>query len=154
ISGDASSQTADLRVERIEDTGTPRRFEPLSLRLKLLETHPAARFSADLSAAGGRATLHAEGRYEPSSAAANVDVSLPRLALEPARLRLTDLSPLLASTETSEGAVEGTARLRWTPAGGIEGTASLLFDHLSLDTNGMRIGDLAGKVDFARLLPL
>jgi hypothetical protein len=153
ISADGSSQSAELRVDRIEDTARERRFEPLSLHLKLLEIQPAPRFSADLKAANGRAALHAEGRYDPSSVGAKIDVSLPRLAFDPAGLKLTDLSPRLESAGAAKGAVEGTAHLQWTAGGGVNGTASLGFDRFSLDTSRMRIDDLVGQVNLVRLIP-
>src|SRR5947207_8702256 len=93
ISADGSWQSAELRVNRIEGAAREQRLQPLSLPLKLLEIQPAPRFSADLTAANGRAALHAEGRYDPSSVGAKIDASLPPLAVDPAGLKRTVLSP-------------------------------------------------------------
>jgi len=152
IFAEGSTRSAELRVARIEDTASARRFEPLSLAVKLAELQPP-RFSADLTAVNGRAGLHAQGHYDAASSVLAIDLSLPKLAFDPQGVKLTDFSARLESAGTAKGAVEGSAHLQWKAGAAIDGTASLAFDHFSIDSERIRVDDLVGKVNLARLNP-
>jgi dicarboxylate transporter DctA-like protein len=153
ISGEASVASAKLLVARLEDTASARRFEPISLDLRVLETKPNLKVSADLGAASGRAALHAEGSYDSLRGVALAELTLPRLALDPKKLRLTDVSPLLAAAGETSGAIEARAQLSWSPAKGVSGDARLRFDDVSVNSSRLRVEGLDGDVNLRELLP-
>jgi Dicarboxylate transport len=153
ISGEASARVADIRAERIEDIGKDRRFEPLSLHFHVADAAPLRRFTADLAAASGRAAMHAEGGYDPGTGTITIDVSLPRISFDPAGLEPASISPLLAELGAAKGALSAAARLHWASGKGVDGTASLGFDHLSIDAERLRVDDLEGKVELVHLRP-
>jgi Dicarboxylate transport len=152
ISVDASEKSIDLNIARLSDTAGARRFEPLSLRARWLDTKPRATFTADVGMAGGRATLHASGIYDGEAGRAHVDLRLPRTRLDPDGLKLAELSPRLASTE-ARGAIEGTAKLDWTAGKDVATSATIVVDDLSLDAPSVRVDGLAGTIELAQLVP-
>jgi Dicarboxylate transport len=152
ISADASAQSIELRVARLEDTSAKRRFTPLSLHLEWLGAEPEATFTADVSMAGGRATLHGSGSYDGAAGRARSEWKLPRTRLDPQGLRLAELSPLLEST-AARGSLEGTAKVEWTTGKAVSASAAVVVDDLSLDAPSVRIDGLTGSVDLAGLFP-
>lgn len=153
VSGEASAESVDLRVERLYEQTTGRRPEPASLRVHLSPTRPEGRVQAELEAAGGRARIRAAGTYDTSRAVADFEVVLPRLEFEPGGLQPGDLSPRLAPAGPASGAVAAKAHVRWSSGAGVSGSAAITADGLSLDLAPARIEGITGRVDLARLLP-
>lgn len=153
ISGEASAGSARLLVSRLEDTRTAGRFQPISIDLRVPETRPDLRFTADVATASGRATLHVRGNYDPAHRVALAEITLPRLVLDPKKLRPTDVSPLFASAGEASGAIEAGAHLYWRSASGVSGDARLLFDDVSLSSPRVRIEGLDGEVTLREISP-
>ncbi len=149
ISGTVTAAGADLELGRVAELGAERRFEPLLLRLRAAPP----RFTGQVEAGRGRATMRFEAVYEREKGEATIDVTWPRVELDPARLKPTDLSPLLAFDGTLTGAVAGSAKLRWSADRGPGGQASVTIDGVSVATGGIRADRLDGSVELASLFP-
>jgi Dicarboxylate transport len=153
ISGKVSAGSAKLLVSRLEDTATARRFQPISIDLRVPETRPDLKFIADVSTASGRATLRVQGSYDSARHVALAELTLPRLVLDPETLRPTDVSPLLAVAGQASGAIEAGAHLYWRSAKGISGDVRLLFDDVSLSSPHVRVDGLDGEVKLREISP-
>jgi hypothetical protein len=153
ISGEASAGSANLLVSRLEDTATARRFQPISIDLSVLEARPDLGFTADVATASGRATLHLQGSYDSARGVALAELTLPRLVLDPKKLRLTDVSPLFAAAGDASGAIEAGAHLYWRSASGVSGDARILLDDVSLSSPRVRIDGLDGEVKVREISP-
>jgi len=153
IDGEASARSAKLAIGSLEDTATSRRFEPLEIEARVSRGEPELDFSADVRAARGRATVHAEGRYDASRGVALVDIGVPKATLAKGKLRLVDLSPLLAGVGETGGTVEGEAHLRWSTAKGLSGDGRVKLADVSASSPRIRVGGLTGEVKLAGLFP-
>jgi len=153
ISGEASAGSAKLHVSQLEDTRTARRFAPISIDLRVPETKPTLRFTADVATASGRVTLRTQGSYDSARRVVLADLTLPRLVLDPKELRPTDVSPLFAAAGEATGAISAVAHLSWEPARGVSGDALLLFDDVSLSSPRIRIEGLNGEVNLREISP-
>lgn len=149
VEGAATAGTLEIHVARIEDTGTDRRFEPLSVHGERDGTGP---IRADVSAASGRATLRIEARRAADGSAV-ADVVLPRTDLRPGRLQPTDLSPRLASLGPVAGTIDGAATIRWKRGAPLEVEGALGLDGVSAVVGGTAIEGLSGRTAIAGLAP-
>jgi hypothetical protein len=152
IRGQVSAGSASLRVSRLEDTARAPRFQPISIDFRISEARPVLRFTADAATASGRAALHVQGSYDSANRSALAELTLPRLVLDPKKVRPTDVSPLFAAAEAT-GTIEAGAHLDWGSARGFSGDARLLFDDVSLSSPRARIDGLDGEVRLREIFP-
>jgi hypothetical protein len=153
ISGQVSAGSANLRISRVEDAAPAPRFRPISIDFRVAETKPRIGFTADVGAASGLATLHLRGTYDPARSEALAELTLPRLVLDPKKLRPTDVSPLFSAAADASGAIEAAAHLHWDSASGFSGDARFLFDDVSLSSSRVRIDGLDGEVKLREISP-
>jgi hypothetical protein len=153
VRGQVSVGSANLRVSRLEDTARAPRFQPISIDFHISEARPVLRFTADVTTASGRATLHVQGSYDSAHRSALAELTLPRLVFDPKKLRPTDVSPLFAAAAEATGAIEAGAHLDWGSARGFSGDARLLFDDVSLSSPRARVDGLDGEVRLREIFP-
>ncbi len=153
IEASAAAATIDVRSIRIEDTGTPRRFEPLELSVHEATAAGARRFIATLLAAGRRAKLDATGELRTPSGEAFADLRFPRTTFATGGLQPVDLSNRLEALGALRGAIAADAQLRWTRAHGLESRVRFDLDDVSTSTGGVSLEGIAGTVALASLTP-
>ncbi len=143
----------ELRSLSLTETGPAPLIPPLGLKGEAKLEPAGLAFSAELTAAGGKARADLKGRWDRETGTGAADIEIQRLRFAPGGLQPVDLAPAMSfPLSTVTGGLSAQGSLGWQ-GGRIDANLEVGLEDLSLTLHNTRVQGIDGRVRFTGLAP-